>query len=354
MGRCISELVGSVYASNYDYYSKFSLEKWLNNSNVRYYSLARYALREALKLLKIKKGDIVALPEFVCRDLIAAISSIGAITVFYPVDKSLNLLSVPKELYDAKVIVAVNYFGFPQDLTKFKEVVDKSNAILIEDNAHGFLSRDLSGNILGTRAPLSIFSLRKTVSLLNGAALVMNDSALSEKLPKQENLDFSDIPFKIKIKKLLRRLVPFIGVSPCRFMTTVTRLVRKIRTGSETPIPAVNAELKIPNKTNPYFDLSKDLSKLNIPEEVSRRRGLYVLLDKDIRRYGGEPIFDKLPDGVVPYSFPFRADREQIISVKRYLKSIKLECNRWPDLPDDIVESAKTYYKNVWMVSFLW
>jgi len=354
MERDIYELVCSVYAPDYNYKSSFLFEKWLNNSNVRYFSLARYALLEALKLLNIKKGDIVAIPEFICRDLISSISSAGATTLFYPVDKSLNLSSIPKELYNAKVIVAVNYFGFPQDLTKFKEVVDKSNAILIEDNAHGFLSRDLLGNILGTRTPLSIFSLRKTVPLLNGAALVVNDSVLSEKLPRQVESDFSSIPFRIKIKQMLRMMVPFLGYIPCRLMTIATRLVRRIQTGSEIPIPCLNAEVKIPSIENPYFNLYNELSTLDTLEEGLRRRELYLLIGKNIRQYGGEPIFDKLPSGVVPYGFPFRANEEQIVSIKKYLKSIKLECNHWPDLPDDIVENAKTHYKNVWMVSFLW
>jgi len=354
MEQNIDELVSKVYAGNYNSRRNFLLNAWLNNNNIRYYSLGRYALRESLKLLKIRKGDLVAVPEFICRDLLASVASVGAAVLFYPVNKSLNISTIPKEIYQAKAIVVVNYFGFPQDLDKFKEVADKSKATLIEDNAHGFLSRDISGRILGTRTPLGIFSLRKTIPLLNGAALVANDSSLSEKLPLQVDLDVSDIPFRIKLKKTLSRLVPFIGVFPCKLMILAARMVRKIYTGSEIPIPDYNAEIKIPGKENPCHSLYDDLSMVDTLTETSRRRGLYMSLDKDIREYGGEPIFDELTDGVVPYGFPFRANSEQLINIKKYLDSISLECNRWPDLPDDLVEQSKIYYRNVWMVPFLW
>ena len=354
MDSYMSELVGSVYSSNYDNDSNFSLEKWLNCSDTRYYSFARHSLRDALKILKIQKGDLVALPEFICRDLISAISSSGATTIFYPVDKSLNLLTVPNDLYKAKAIIVVNYFGFPQDLNKFKSIVEKSHAVLIEDNAHGFLSCDQKGHILGTRTPLSIFSLRKTIPLFNGAVMVVNDVALSNNMPEQLAVDYSKVPLKIEIKKLLRLFVRFVGVWPCRLMTLLTRVVRKVRTGSKIPISDINMEIKMPGKPNPYFKLSKELSKLNITKEVSRRRELYQYLDKSLKKYGVEPIFDKLIDGVSPYGFPFRVNNKQIVAVKRFLKNIKLECNQWPELPSEIVSDAKPYYKNVWMVPFLW
>jgi hypothetical protein len=342
-----------VYSSNQNIDSNFTLEKWLNSNNIRYYSLARYALINALKILKIEKGDVVALPEFICRDLISAISSVGATAIFYPVNESLNLSSIPKNLYFAKVIIAVNYFGFPQDLLKFKKVSSRSREI-IEDNAHGFLSYDSSGKILGTRTPIGIFSLRKTVPLLNGAAIIVNDNNLGGRLSEQIDMDFFDIPFKIKIKIFLRKLVPYIGIWACRLMTNIVRLSRRLKTGSEIPIADINAEELIPGKPNPYFGLHKDLSRLNLLEEISRRRALYIFLDKNIPKHGGVAVFDGLLDGVSPYCYPFRANNNEITTVKKYLLEIHLECNLWPDLPSHIVNKAPDYYKNVWVVSFLW
>ena len=70
-----------------------------------------------------------------------------------------------------KALLAVNYFGFAQDLAPFREYCLRTGATLIEDNAHGFLSKDTSGVLLGTRADLGITSIRKTFRLVNGAAL---------------------------------------------------------------------------------------------------------------------------------------------------------------------------------------
>ncbi len=96
-----------------------------------------------------------------------------------------------------KAVIAVNYFGFPQDLEIFSEYCHKFSVKLIEDNAHGYLSANVDGVLLGNRAPLGITSIRKTIRIPDGARLHVSDPQLSELLPHQ--LSFNDKPLGCKI-----------------------------------------------------------------------------------------------------------------------------------------------------------
>ena len=99
-------------------------------TTVRYFSLGRFAMKEALVACGVGENSSVMLPSFICRDVLAAINELGAIATFYDVDKKLEpigLDSSPK----SKAIIAVNYFGFPQNLEPFKKYCTSSGAKIV-------------------------------------------------------------------------------------------------------------------------------------------------------------------------------------------------------------------------------
>src|SRR5581483_6103533 len=126
---------------------------------------------EALRAARIKGGDAVLLPEFICRDVLASLHAVGADAVWYPVSSDLLPASSPATWPQARALLAVNYFGFPQDFEPFRAYAARTGAVLIEDNAHGFLSRDQTGRWLGTRGCAGLFSIRKSLPVPDGAAL---------------------------------------------------------------------------------------------------------------------------------------------------------------------------------------
>ncbi|MFM8003312.1 MAG: hypothetical protein ACKPAJ_13020, partial [Actinomycetota bacterium] len=81
----------------------------------RFFSLGRFAMREALCHCGVGPDDRVMLPSFICRDVLASIAELNARVVYYEVDEQLKPVSLDP-MTTAKVIVAVNYFGFPQNL----------------------------------------------------------------------------------------------------------------------------------------------------------------------------------------------------------------------------------------------
>lgn len=334
--------------------SGWSLEAFLGQGEIRYFSYGRYALQAALTAIGIQQGDGVLVPAFICRDLLAAINSLGATPLYYPVGRGLQMAELPDYLPNARAIVAVNYFGFPQDLASFKAYCDRTGAVLIEDNAHGLLSRDEAGCPLGSRGDLGIFSLRKTFSLPNGAALVLNTAKGNIKLRPQEPFSHRISPHSFRVKVILRKLYPAVGVGLPRLLTLLGRRLRKLRTGNEIPPSPPDAEYQMPGSASPSGELASILAGVDADEETRRRRDLYLALEEIIKGAGGEPVFEMLPRHVVPYVFPFYASGEQVASVKRVLEELRLECHPWPDLPDVIVAQAPEHYKKIWMVNFLW
>jgi hypothetical protein len=260
----------------------------------------------------------------------------------------------PGDLPDARAVIAVNYFGFPQELAPFRAYCDRVGAVLIEDNAHGLFSRDGTGAALGTRGAMGIFSLRKTVVLPNGAALLFNSADKTWLLPAQVPASDMMPSRTFRVKRLLRRLVPFAGVGVLRQLIWFERRLRKFRYGHEIAPSFPDAERTMPESAAPCRELPETLAGVDVDREISRRRELYLDLERIIRIAGGEPVFDALPEYTSPYGFPFYSPEDRIGQIKTALGRIGLDCHKWPELPDEIGPCAPAHYKSIWLVNFVW
>lgn len=286
--------------------------------------------------------------------MLSSINSVGVIPIYYPVDKGLQLCLEVDNLPYASAIIAVNYFGFPQDLAPFYDYCKRTSAVLIEDNAHGLFSRDENGQILGTRCDLGIFSFRKTVSLPNGAAIIVNSDNAKYKLREQLPFEKYVEPFSFKIKQTLRTLSPWISISLLKASISFIRYFRKLRTGYEIAPSVIDAEHVIPCQPSPCKKLFSYLSSIDIKLEIMRRRELYIWIDSLLKDTSCEPIFKELPEYTVPYAYPFYASDDKIEKIKKKLKKHSLECFRWPELPSSILHTTIEHYKTVWIIQFLW
>lgn len=329
-------------------------EDIIGHKNIRYFSFGRHALSEGLIISGIKEGDKVLLPGFICRDLLASINSIGAIPIYYEVDKKLKICTAPEDLPDAKAILAVNYFGFTQDLVPFRKYCEQTGAVLIEDNAHGLFSQDEDGKLLGTRGDIGIFSFRKTVPIPNGAALVVNNPDIAYRLTPQIQFNGKHESPSFKIKQELRRLSPLIGSTSMQSIISCIRFFRKLLTGYEIYPSMPDNEYILPAQVSPCGSLLSYMASVDIVEEKDRRRELYMWVDTLLKHLDCEPVFKTLPDDVVPYSYPFYTRPSEIVRIKAILKKCSLQCFQWPDLPEAMKPVALEHYKNMWNVQFLW
>ena len=329
------------------------LNELIGHNSIRYFSYARHALLEGLKCIGLKKNETILLPSFICRDLLSSINSLEAKIEFYDVDIHLEPVLNVDHLPIAKAIIAVNYFGFPQNLVNYTDYCKKTKAILIEDNAHGFLSSDQNGNFLGTRGDIGIFSIRKTLPVFNGAALIVNNKEYSSSLKPQLKFH-KNFSLYYKYKNLIRKLFPILKIEGVLFLTYLVRLSRKIFKGYEIYESDPDAEIKLPLISDPSIDLISGLNKVNYQQEILRRRELFTWLMNKLQKLNVRTVYSNLPEFCVPYCFPFYASETEIIMIKKKLKSYDLECFHWPDIPSEIKNKVPEFYNHIWCIKFLW
>jgi hypothetical protein len=327
----------------FDFYKDFS--------RVRFFRFGRHALLAALKVINIQLGDRVLVPAFICRDLLAPIHVLGAIVVFYEIGPDMKPLSLP-DVPGLQAVLAVNYFGFPQDLAPFRLYCKAHDAILIEDNAHGFLSRDETGIFLGARGDLGIFSIRKTFALPDGAMMMVNKSALQGSLEPQ--LAFSDqtLPISFWIKRYLSWLQRKTGIALLTIGKSIARSIRYWRTGYAIAPLLPENEFEMPDNPALHRYTMSTLSKLNLPQESDRRRNLYIVFTNLFAPLNIKPVFQNLPVGTVPYGYPFYANDKAAQIATRLARKQGFDCIHWPDLPEAVAPTAPSHYQSLWMVNF--
>lgn len=324
-----------------------------HGQHLRYYSLARHALIEALRLANVGRGDHVLLPEFLCRELLASITILGAKVHWYSLGSDLRPLTPSTEWPHAKAVLAVNYFGFPQKLLPFEEYSARCGAAIIEDNAHGFLSRDETGQWLGCRTKLGIFSLRKTIRMPDGAALFINDPELIEKVNPQ--LPFVGRGFNpAEAIKATMKKIPLVGSSLANLSTNFVRINRWLRFGQFTK-PASNfSERELPFDAEPWCGVPNALISLDKDAEAVRRRRAYLIIAQYAAELDITPVFSHLPQQCVPYGFPFRAEADKLKLITKYARKLGFGTMSWPDLPTDIQSRVPAHYRDIRLVNFLW
>ncbi len=306
-------------------------------------------MRDALRYAGIESGDSVMLPSFICRDLLASVAEIGAQTIFYEVDRALRPMHLDTTNV-VKAIVAVNYFGFAQNLEAFREFANKTGAVIIEDNAHGYLSRDENNQLLGSREKFGITSFRKTLLVDDGAILTTSLSQLEidEQLPFDESTSSN----RNKLLHLLsgfEKRTKFPAVAVGQFISQAIRLVT---TGSRLPKLDEFAETRIPGMPNPHRQSVELLHKLNESAEISRRRNLYLKLQPKVVEVGAKLVFDALPTYTCPYGLPVYATSQVKRKLTKIARKNRVTLMRWPDLPMEVLPTAPDFLKNVWLLNF--
>jgi hypothetical protein len=316
-------------------------------SSISYFAFARHALVEALRQSGIGNGDRVALPGFICRDVLASIHVLGALPIFYEVDESLNAKKLD-ELPQVKAIIAVDYFGFPQDLAPFREYCSRTSAKLIEDNAHGLFSRDERGELLGTRGDFGILSLRKTFHVATGAALLARQNTGVSMTCVERGEGTHALRFT------LSRLERHTGIPAFGIMRAIIRAARRFTGRAEIEASSPDDESVLPSV---MAIGCRSFARLNNQEpagEIARRRALFDRVISDLRQLPGVHLLhDHLDAQTVPYGVPFRINSGQRGALHALERRHHVVVMQWPALPSAIADSAPAHYQNVWLVNFL-
>lgn len=321
-------------------------------SNTRFYQLGRHALADAFKAIGMQEGDEILIPSFICREVLAPIYQAQLVPVFYEVNNKLQAVDFP-ENHQAKAVIAVNYFGFPQDLSKFHQLSRQTGAILIEDNAHGYLSANTQNQFLGTRGDVGIFSPRKTLPLPHGAALLINNRELLGSLPQQRILDNTPNSLAFLIRRLSSKLQASYDIKLSWWLKLISRFFRKLRTGHAITPPDPSDEYEMPKTRGPKVDILPLLNNTDASKEITRRRDLYIRILVELKNAEITPIFSDLPENCAPYGIPFISDPQTAKLAVKIAHKHGLDCFKWPDLPKAIEHSIPAFYNQLWVINFL-
>ncbi len=353
-----SKIFNDIYRANVKRESN-DLNKYLPLNRTSFFAFGRIALREGLRCCELKKGETVLVPSFICREVLSSFTELGINIVFYNIDENLECNYDEIEALSAKgckAILFVNYFGFPHPVRRLKAIAKKCGILLFEDNAHGFLSCDKNVP-LGLRGDVGIFSLRKTVNVPNGAALVLNNESLINNPGNElyEKYKIVKSCRKPEIKHILKESVrPFMAFSGNTFRRVALNSCWSVKRALSSSIDNGDCEEHVPAGCFSQFSMNL-LKKIDLSYEIQKRRSLFFSFKSMIDNIKScAPIFANLPDGVAPYGYPFYYNGNDINSFQDSLWKEGVHSLNWPSLPMSVENSHPKFYDKIVVIPFSW
>jgi dTDP-4-amino-4,6-dideoxygalactose transaminase len=288
----------------------------LDAGGARFVTSGKRAIALALRQMKIGKNDKVLLPAYHCIAMVKPVIQENATPVFYKInsDTSVDLDDIQARLDDSiKLLLVVHYFGFPQNLSKIRIFCDEHNILLLEDCAHCFFGEH-DGRPIGSFGDYAIASTIKFFPTYEGGCLVSSRHSISSL-----HLESDGVAFEIRATlNTLERgfeygrlgfLQKLIYLPMCLKNFIWGHIKKRVSSenidyGPEASYDGFAIEERWRNKRSSFFSqyLIKKVSQSRI---VTRRRENYLTLLEALSGLPGcHPLFDRLPDGVIPYVFP--------------------------------------------------
>jgi perosamine synthetase len=297
----------------------------LDAGNALFVTSGRVAIALALQQMKIAKGDKVLVPAYHCASMVEPVIWLGATPVFYKInaDTTVDLDDLKAKLGGStKVLMATNYFGFPQNLADIRRFCDDNSLLFLEDCAHSFMG-EYQGKPLGSFGDYSIASAMKFFPIYEGGCLVSSRHEIGNVRLESAGLGF-------ELKSALNAMEKGFAYGRMSFLKTVLSIpmwlkravwagVKSGGTAKQTSLGpgasdgGFSFEPAWMNKRSSLFSrgLIGTVSKSRI---AARRRDNYLTLHRSLAGLPGcRPLFATLPDGVSPYVYPLVCDNLKIV-----------------------------------------
>lgn len=267
------------------------------------YSSGRTALYRGLQGLGLPRGTTVWMPAFQCGVEVQAALALGLEVGFYRVDGGLraDLDDLDRRLKQSPgPVLLIHYFGFAQpDIAAAARLCESHGVVLIEDCAHALFSRH-GGQELGSYAPLAIFSLRKTLAVYDGGALLVNPPLLArvarDPFPPPPPGDASPAAYRDCAKSVIRNCAG----------ADFTAAYHRLRWGAPAAETHTPEWARPPQYRYGMSRLSRRLARAENPAEVAerRRRNWSVLHERLSGAAEYRPVFRALPPEACPLVLP--------------------------------------------------
>lgn len=249
-------------------------------------------------------------PSYVCESVIQAVHAAGYSIAWYDDQPARGLLRGIAPARD-DIVIVIHYFGFPNAiLAELRERRTETPYGIVEDCVQAPYTKGV-----GVEGDYAISSLRKWWPAPDGAAVYAKQE-ISEHLSKADE-EFISMR---SAAKLLRGA----GLCEARYLNWVEE--------------SENLLIPIPRQCS---WLSTKLLE-SVPRDVAcaRRRDNWSILNKGLVDSDGlKPLFENLPDQVVPLAFPVAVGGGRRDRLRDYFRKRRIFCPvHWPakaDWPDE-------------------
>ena len=304
----------------------------LGGSGVSFYASGRAALFHIFQGLHLGGADRVLLPSFHCGVEVEAALRAGAKVGFYRINKDLtgdldHLLGSIDEY--TRAVVVIHYFGFPQDISRLKEVCRERGLVLIEDCAHALYSQGVDGEWLGMKGDFAVFSMRKTVFLPNGGAVRVNRKKAAVPAAAKKHFELSIV--KSSVKSVLEHEAGRGGAASAVSRWVLSSHGRHGANGAQAGQPEQPADNRWYYDV-PLYHYEHDISAVSkllwgrdhAREIITSRRKNYLQLVQMLTgnlKYA--VVFPQLPEGVCPLCLPIFSDQRDLMVSRLIEKGIE-------------------------------
>lgn len=330
-------------ASNYELAFESGATLPPEADSLYFFQRGRDALLVALRALRIMPGATIVVPAYLCESTIEPLRQADYKIIFIDIECDLQLDPVKvlatTEVSGAKAVLAVNYFGFPSNISRLTALLRPRGVRVLEDCCHSFLTQ-VDGTRIGAQGDAAIFSMRKTLPIPDGGALRLNvhdfDRAVLELSPKPA----PGVGLYLA-SRAAESMVAAVGW-PNIYSTSVDKFKRRLQREGENKVYALDANLEL-RRQAPSRLLAAYLSNEDYLRILSRRTTEnYVQLVEGALALGLMPYITTLPTGCVPQWAPF-ADSSGLIVP--WLREHGVGACHWPwhELPAEVVATPLDY-----------
>ena len=179
----------------YSSYRKLSFSEIFGNKNNNIYnhlpktksffecSSGREGLEVCLKLLCLNKEDSILMPALTAEGAIRPFLNKKINIIFYDIDENLQIdinkiEKILEKNTSIRCLYVIHYLGYSQKIEALKNLCEKKNLYLIEDCAQSLFSHLSTKQPLGSFGHISLFSLGKTIPVIDGALFFINSSKI--------------------------------------------------------------------------------------------------------------------------------------------------------------------------------
>jgi len=190
------------------------------------YSSGRSALFAAMRACGLPPRSRILMPAFHCGVEVQAAMLAGYEVDFYNIKRDLRIDFedlVRRVNKQSRALFIIHYFGLMQEVDRAQEICRAHRLILIEDCAHALYS-SLLGKLAGRNGAFGVYSLRKSIGLPDGGALLCNSDGFRDPQTGEKSFEIS------LIKASVRSVLEYEAAFPGSMLAGLSRCVLSLRT----------------------------------------------------------------------------------------------------------------------------